>query len=113
MYASKPAFLARFCKPSSIAALPKDMKTSYNKTLEILQSTRLGKGVFNIYRSGTAIGVSVVTALVINVLFIILMSYFSEVFIYLAITLFWVGNAGACYVFWTFYSKKATAIGLL
>lgn len=68
--------------------------------------------MFNVHGSGTAIGVSIVTALIICILFIILMSYYSEGFVYLSIALFWIGNAGAVVVAWMMYSKQANAIAI-
>jgi hypothetical protein len=99
-YASQA--LSRYCVPSG--KLPLAMHKSFEAVKKTIKGTNIGKGVFEIYYARTAIYTSIATSLLICILFIYIMSYFSEAFIYLSLAAAWLGNIFGIYLFYTSYA---------
>jgi uncharacterized membrane protein len=74
--------------------------------------TSIGKGVQELYESRKAIYASVGTSFLVCIVFIYLMSYLSELFIYLSIFAFWFANAFGCYIVYDFVKDSNEQISL-
>lgn len=99
--------------PRDVSSLPDSMKKAFTEVKNQLLKTRIGEGIQNVYASSTAIGVSIATSFLICVLFIVLMSFFSEIFIYVAIFTLWAGLAFATYLFYDLWDAQKGQVALL
>lgn len=63
-----------------------------------MKKSTVGRAVIEIYEARYGIYVSLVTAMIISCIFIYVMSYFSEPFIYLSLAVAFLGNAFGIYI---------------
>ena len=98
-YPSRSVF--RYCMPSHFEALGDDFKAAYNVTKTQIKSTATGTLLVDMWYSSTAIFTSIAMSAVYCMLFIWVMSTFSEPLAWCSIVLVQLGLLFATFFMWT------------